>query len=72
MLASLRVPLAVAVISFIAPSASEAQRGGAAIQLPDGAGKDIVQTRCVTCHPLGQITNSPGTTSRGGNTSLNR
>ena len=60
MLASLRVPLAVAVISFIAPSASEAQRGGGAIQLPDGAGKDIVQKRCVTCHPLGQITGAAG------------
>ena len=47
MLASLRVLLAVAVISFVAPSASEAQRGGGAIQLPEGAGKDIVQKRCV-------------------------
>ena len=60
MLASLRVPLAVAVISFIAPNASEAQRGGGAIQLPDGAGKDLVQKRCVTCHPLGQIAGSAG------------
>ena len=60
MLASLRVPLAVAVISFIVPSASEAQRGGAPIQLPDGAGKDLVQKRCVACHPLGQIAGSAG------------
>ena len=60
MLATLRVPLAVAVISFIAPSASEAQRGGGAVQLPEGPGKDIVQKRCVTCHPLGQIAASAG------------
>jgi virginiamycin B lyase len=60
MFASLRVPLAVAVISFIAPGASEAQRGGGPVQLPGGAGKDLVQQRCVTCHPLGQIASSAG------------
>ena len=59
MLATLRVPLAVAAISFIAPYAAEAQRGGP-IQLPDGPGKDVVQKRCVTCHPLNQITGAAG------------
>ena len=59
MLATLRVPLAVAAISFIAPYAAEAQRGGP-IQLPDGPGKEVVQKRCVTCHPLNQITGAAG------------
>ena len=60
MLAALRVPLAVAVMSFVASSAAEAQRGGGAAPLPEGAGKDLVQKRCVTCHPLGLITGSAG------------
>jgi virginiamycin B lyase len=30
----------------------------AAVQLPDGDGKEIVQTACAACHSLGNITNS--------------
>src|ERR1700690_3661907 len=32
--------------------------GRAAVQLPDGDGKEIVQTACAACHSLGNITNS--------------
>jgi virginiamycin B lyase len=35
-------------------------RGGAAITLPDGNGKELVQTTCTKCHGLNQITNSWG------------
>ena len=59
MFATFRVLLAVAAISFIAPYAADAQRGGP-IQLPDGAGKEVVQKRCVTCHALNQITGAAG------------
>ena len=57
---TLRVPLAIAVLSFVAPYAAEAQRGGGQIQLPDGPGRDIVQARCVACHGLNQITSAAG------------
>jgi virginiamycin B lyase len=58
MIASLRVLLAVA-ISLVAPYAAEAQRGGQAA-LPEGAGKEVVQARCTTCHGLNQIMGSAG------------
>src|SRR5437870_12498357 len=38
---------------------------GAAATLPDGAGKDIVQTQCTKCHALGLIANSGGYTRPG-------
>jgi virginiamycin B lyase len=61
MLATFRVPLAVLAISFLAPYAADAQRGGGAqIQLPEGPGKDVVQARCVSCHGLGSITGAAG------------
>ena len=60
MLATLRIPLTVAAISFVVPYAAEAQRGGGQIQLPDGAGKEVVQARCVSCHGLNQITGAAG------------
>src|SRR4029453_15139440 len=37
-------------------------QGQQAVTLPDGAGKDIVQTSCTTCHGLNQITGSAGYT----------
>ncbi len=61
MSAFLSVPLAVVVITCLAPYAAYAQRGGGAqAQLPEGPGKDVVQKRCVTCHALNQITGSAG------------
>ena len=57
--ATLRIPFAVAAIVFVGVSAAEAQRGGQ-VQLPEGAGKDVVQARCVSCHGLNQITGAAG------------
>ena len=37
-------------------------RGGAPVTLPDGAGKDLVQTTCSKCHGLGLMTNGFGYT----------
>src|SRR4051812_48936950 len=37
-------------------------RGGAPITLPDGAGKDLVQTTCSKCHSLALVANGFGYT----------
>src|SRR5437879_3748848 len=49
-----------ASILFLALPAwsQEPMQGRSAIQLPDGEGKEIVQTACAACHSLGNITNS--------------
>ena len=59
MFETLRVPLAVAAILMVAPYAAEAQRGGQ-IQLPDGAGREVIQARCVSCHGLNQVSGAAG------------
>ena len=41
------------------------QGRGQALTLPDGTGKDIVQTQCTKCHALGLIANSGGYTRQG-------
>ena len=47
------------VVALAAPV--QGQRGrGAAIQLPDGPGQQLVETTCTPCHGLNQITNSAG------------
>ena len=56
--------LAVAMAGVIG-ARSEAQapgqgRGAAPVALPDGAGKDQVQSICAGCHPLTNVTNSRG------------
>jgi len=61
--------LAVAIAGVIG-ARSEAQapgqgRGAAAVTLPDGAGKDQVQSICAGCHPLTNITNSRGNSREG-------
>jgi virginiamycin B lyase len=38
---------------------------GAAVTLPDGAGKELVEKNCATCHGLNLITNSRGHSSEG-------
>src|SRR5947208_17096337 len=40
-------------------------RGGAPVNLPDGAGKDNVQAFCANCHSLNMIVNSGGYTKDG-------
>src|SRR5689334_8450117 len=38
---------------------------GAPLTLPDGPGKDTVQSQCTKCHALGLIANSGGFTKQG-------
>ena len=53
--------LTVAVfVCLVVTVPGEAQRGGQPIQLPEGAGQNIVQGQCTTCHGLNQITRSSG------------
>jgi virginiamycin B lyase len=49
-----------AAILFLAihGRSQEPMQGRAAVQLPDGEGKEIVQTACAACHSLGNITNA--------------
>src|SRR5262249_8029133 len=50
-------------LSGIAASRQASGQGrgrGAALTLPDGPGKDAVQTQCTKCHALGLIANSGG------------
>ena len=54
----LRLSLVVAPLYAALPSVASAQRGGGApVNLPDGPGKEIVQTVCARCHSLGLIVN---------------
>jgi virginiamycin B lyase len=57
------VPLTAAAL-FVAISAIpvETQRGGPPVTLPDGPGKDLVQTACTKCHAANLIVNSGGGT----------
>src|SRR5260370_38685304 len=51
--------LATAILFLSLPARSqEPMQGRGAVQLPDGEGKEIVQTACASCHSLGNITNS--------------
>src|SRR5262245_19982967 len=61
------IPLAMAVtVCSVAPAWSQRGPGrGAAPDLPDGPGKDLVQTTCTKCHGLNQITGSWGYTKQG-------
>ena len=40
-------------------------RGGSPVDLPDGPGKEQVQSMCAGCHPLTNITNSRGNSKEG-------
>ena len=58
--------LAAACLWFAAlPTAVSGQRGGQPVQLPDGAGKEMVQGSCAKCHGLNLISNSWGYTKQG-------
>jgi virginiamycin B lyase len=51
--------LGAAILFLAIPGRSqEPMQGRAAVQLPDGEGKEIVQTACAACHSLGNITNA--------------
>src|SRR4051812_2288578 len=53
--------VAVFVVSVEQQPAAQG-RGGAQVALPDGAGKDLVQTTCSKCHALALITGGFGYT----------
>ncbi len=60
----------IVVMAGVIGVRSEAQgpgqgRGAAPVMLPDGAGKDQVQSICAGCHPLTNITNSRGNSRDG-------
>src|SRR5262245_18966317 len=38
---------------------------GQAVTLPEGEGKEFVQTACVSCHPINMLTGSTGYTRQG-------
>ena len=56
--------MAAAFLWFLLPVAAQGQRGQQ-VQLPDGSGKELVQTTCSKCHALNMITNSWGNTREG-------
>src|SRR5687768_10244680 len=56
---------AVILFSSLFGSRPHAQRGGQPVQLPEGQGKELVQTACARCHGLNLITNSWGYTREG-------
>jgi virginiamycin B lyase len=61
-----RTVLAVLTLAVLfAATPALAQRGGAAVQLPAGAGQAIVQSKCAQCHGLNLITNSAGFNKEG-------
>ena len=60
------VSMLALILCVILPAPAKAQRGrGQAVQLPAGAGQELVQNRCTQCHGLNQIANSPGYTEDG-------
>lgn len=54
-----------AFLSLVSAGLYAQGRGGAAVQLPDGTGKELVTTRCAACHGLNLITSSWGNTREG-------
>ena len=70
MMKAFLLPLAAASLSLVVLTGSvytqaRGQGRGQSFGLPDGAGKDVVQTQCTKCHALGLIANSGGFTRQG-------
>ena len=59
--------VAVIALVFTFPALSRAQN----VQLPEGAGKAIVQTACTVCHDLERVVRETGNTPEGWQTTLN-
>ena len=49
----------------VLPALAQGQRRGQPVQLPEGAGQEMVQARCTECHQLNLIANSSGHTRQG-------
>ena len=56
--------MAAALLWFVLNEPAQGQRGQQ-VELPDGNGKELVQTTCAKCHALNMITNSWGNTREG-------
>jgi virginiamycin B lyase len=56
------VLISVTVLGLVVatPGQSQRGRGRGPIELPSGAGQELVQNHCTECHGLNQIVNSPG------------
>jgi virginiamycin B lyase len=52
--------LSLAVVTAQAPPGRGGGRGFDQVTLPNGAGKELVQSACSECHGLGQVANSGG------------
>ncbi len=63
--ATLSSLLAAAVVVLALSVPTDAEQSPAAVQLPDGAGKEKVAAACASCHGLNLITNSWGYTKQG-------
>ena len=63
MLAAFSTTTIVWLLVFSAPATG--QRGGEAVSLPDGAGKQLVEATCAKCHGLNLITSSWGNSKQG-------
>src|SRR4051812_38167272 len=52
-------------VFFLSTAPARTQGRGPQVQLPDGPGKEMVQTTCTGCHALNLIINSGGYTRQG-------
>ena len=62
---TLAAPALAAGLWLALPAAADAQRGGQPVELPDGPGRELVETTCTGCHRLNLIVNSWGYTREG-------
>ena len=62
---TLSVVMVVAFLCWGLLEPAHAQRRGEPVQLPAGAGQELVQTACARCHRLNLITNYWGNTEEG-------
>ena len=58
------VLIVVFLLGLVLPARTQGQRGQP-VQLPEGAGQEMVQGSCTGCHRLNMIANSPGYTREG-------
>ena len=58
-------PAVAACIWLVVPASAYAQRGQQPVELPDGPGRELVETACAECHRLNLIVNSWGYTREG-------
>src|SRR4051812_17756844 len=52
------LPIAAAILLYLIGAPSTQVRGQSQSQLPEGAGKQLVETTCSRCHSLGLVTSA--------------